>query len=85
VSRRNPPGAELRSEVEYFEQHRVELLERAPGKYALVKGSELLGIYDTELEAIGSGYRRLGNDAFLVKQIVEAEVPLNFASFNVGL
>lgn len=75
----------LQAEVEYFEQHRIELLERAPGKYALIKGSALLGIYDTELEAIGSGYRKLGNEAFLVKQIVEADVPLNFASFNLGL
>jgi hypothetical protein len=75
----------LRPELEFFEQHRLELLDRAAGKYALVKGSELIDVFETELEAIRAGYQRFGNEAFLVKHIVEADLPLTFTSFNLGV
>src|SRR5436305_10513334 len=80
-----PTEVVLRPELEFFEQHRFELLDKASGKYALVKGSELLGVFDTELEAVRAGYHQFGNEAFLVKHIVEADIPLQFASFNLGL
>jgi hypothetical protein len=81
---RSEPVA-LNSELDFFEHHRMELLDRAAGKYALVKGSELIGLFETEMEAVRAGYQRLGNEPFLVKQIVEADVPLNFTSFNLGV
>lgn len=75
----------LQQELDFFEQQRVDLFARAPGKYALVKGTELVGIFDTEIEAIRTGYQKIGNEAFLVKHIVEADVPLTFTSFNLGI
>ena len=75
----------LGQELDFFERQRLDLLERAPGKYALVKGAELIDIFDTELEAVRAGYRRLGNVPFLVKHIVEADVPLVFTTFNLGV
>jgi hypothetical protein len=75
----------LHSELAFFESHRLELVDRAAGKYALVKGSELVGVFETETEAIRAGYQRFGNEAFLVEQIVEADVPLKFTSFNLGI
>ena len=78
-------AAVLQQELDFFEKKRLELVARAPGKYALVKGSELIGIFDTELEAIRAGYQKIGNEAFLVKHIVEADVPLTFTSFNLGI
>lgn len=75
---------QLSREVAYFEAHRDELLHRAPGKFALVKGDAIAGTYETETEAIRAGYERFGNDAFLVKQIVAVDIPLNFTSFHIG-
>ncbi|HKR63178.1 MAG TPA: hypothetical protein VJZ00_05545 [Thermoanaerobaculia bacterium] len=75
----------LHQELKFFEQERLELLARAPGKYALIKGTELIGIFDSELEAVRAGYRQIGNEAFLVKHIVEADVPLVFTTFNLGV
>jgi len=60
------------------------LLAQAPVKYALIKGSEVAGTFDSENEAVGAGYRRYGNEPFLVKHIVEADLPLTFATFNLG-
>jgi len=79
------PTLALREELDFFEHHRFELLERHPGKYALVKGSELAGIFESETDAVGAGYRRYGNEPFLVKRIVEADLPLPFATFNLGI
>jgi hypothetical protein len=81
-----PVGAPvLQQELDFFEQQRLELFASAPGKYALVKGPKLIGIFDTELEAIRAGYQKIGDEAFLVKHIVEADVPLTFTSFNLGI
>ena len=75
----------LQQELDFFERQRLDLLAQAPGKYVLVKGSELIGIFDTELEAIRAGYQKIGNEPFLVKHIVEADIPLKFTSFNLGI
>lgn len=78
------PMLELESELRYFEQHRIEWLRQAAGRYVLVKGAELIGTFASEGEAVGAGFRRFGTEAFLVKHVVEADLPLPFATFNVG-
>jgi hypothetical protein len=75
---------QLEDELRFFEQHRIELLTHAAGRYALIKGTELVGTFASETEAVGAGFRRFGNEAFLVKHIVEADLPLPFATFNLG-
>lgn len=77
--------SKLQEEVAFFERQRLELLERASGKYVLIKGTEVIGIFDTEIEAARAGYRQIGNEPFLIKHIVEADVPLIFTSFNLGV
>jgi len=75
----------LQSEVDAFERIRLNLLDQAPGRYALVKGCNLVDTFGSEAEAIREGYRRFGIEAFLVKHVVVADVPLNFTSFNLGM
>src|SRR4051812_40776946 len=72
----------LQAELDTFESLRMTLVDRLPGKYALVKGRDLVDTFDDEVEAIREGYRRLGNEAFLVKQIVEADFPVTLASLS---
>lgn len=71
-------------ELNFFERERMRLLDRAQGKFALIKGEDLVGIFDTEMEAVRAGYKRFGNEPFLAKHIVEADIPLNFTAFNLG-
>jgi hypothetical protein len=75
----------LQTELDQFERLRLSLLDRASGRFALVKGRDLVDTFGSEAEAIREGYRRFGNEPFLVKHIVEADVPLNFTSFNLGM
>jgi hypothetical protein len=79
------PAIELDTELRYFNERRAELLENAAGKFALVKGQALLGTFDSETEAIRHGYQTLGNVPFLVKQVTEADIPLSFTSFHLGV
>ena len=76
---------ELESEWRYFNEHRAEFLEQAPGKYALIKGNMLVGMFDSEAGAIRKGYEKLGNVPFLVKQVTEVDIPLTFTSFDLGV
>ena len=76
---------ELETELRYFNAHRAELLLDAPGKFALIKGEQVMGIFDSETTAIRHGYKMLGNVPFLVKKVTEVDIPLNFTSFNVGV
>jgi hypothetical protein len=69
----------LEKEVAFFEQHREDFVNQANGKFALVKGESLVGIFETQAAAIRAGYRNFGNQPFLVKQIVLADLPLNIA------
>jgi hypothetical protein len=76
---------ELETEWRYFNEHRAELLRQAAGKFALIKGESLIGMYDSEAGAIRTGYQKLGNVPFLVKEITEVDLPLTFTSFDLGV
>jgi len=70
----------LAEELATYEKHRLELLDRAKGKWVLIHGKEVAGTFDTQSDAIREGYRRYGNVPFLVKEVVEVERPQHFVS-----
>ena len=76
---------ELEAELRYFNEHRAELLEAAAGKFALIKGESVIGMFDTEASAIRRGYETVGNIPFLVKKVTEVDIPLSFTSYNLGV
>jgi hypothetical protein len=78
-------ATELETELRFFNAHRPELLQDAAGKFALVKGDSLIGVFDSDTAAIRHGYETLGNVPFLVKEVTEVDIPLNFTSFHVGV
>jgi len=75
----------LATELKTYEQHRNALLGTAEGKFVLIHGTEVAGVYDTKMDAIAEGYRRFGNVPFLVKQVIKVEVPLQFVSNHLGV
>ena len=68
----------LKKEIEVYESQKAELLDKSKGKFVLIKDDKVIDIFDTEIDAIRQGYKRFGNVPFLVKQIVELEIPQNF-------
>ena len=59
----------LETELAYFEASRAEWVKTHEGKYALVHGEKLAGVYDTADAAYEVGVGAWGNIPFLVKQI----------------
>ncbi|MFO8013430.1 MAG: hypothetical protein R6X20_09010 [Phycisphaerae bacterium] len=76
---------ELSEEQGTYEARKDELLARAAGKFALIKGREVVDVFDSAEDAIRHGYERFGNVPFLVKQIVEVETPQNFTTNLLGV
>jgi len=67
-------------EIKTYEQQRDKLLGTSEGKFVLIRGNQVVGIYDSKMDAISAGYQQFGNVPFLVKQIVKIEMPQNFVS-----
>ena len=77
--------AMLDIELKTYEQNRDQLLGTAEGKYVLIYNNQIVGIYDSKMDAIATGYQQFGNVPFLVKQIVKVEAPQNFTSNLLGV
>jgi len=65
----------LEDELRTYQRHREQLLAAAEGKFVLIKDDRVVGTFDSEMDAIRQGYAVFGNVPFLVKEIVEIEVP----------
>ena len=53
-------------------------LQRDSGKFVLIKGDKIEGIFDTYADALNVGYERFNLEPFFVKQIAPAEQILHF-------
>ena len=78
-------ATKLDQELKTYQAHRDELLGRAEGRYILIRNDELIGTFESQQDALQQGYEKFGNKPFLVKQVVEVEVPQNFTSFPLGV
>ncbi len=63
---------ELEQEFATYKQRLPELGEQQ-GKFALIHGDVLSGVYGTYDDALNSGYEKFGLKPFLVKQIQVVE------------
>ena len=63
----------LANELATYERHKSELVCANEGKYVLIHGDEIAGIWDTYKDALGAGYKQFGLQPFLVKQILGIE------------
>ena len=75
----------LAHELRTYAEHKAELVGKAKGRYVLIKDREIIGVFDTQNDAIQQGYEHFGNVPFLVKQILEVEIPLSFTSNLLGV
>ena len=70
----------LSKELETYEKNKPKLLKDSRGKFALIKGEEVVNVFDTYADAVKVGIDKFGNSPFLVKQILEVDQPQNFTS-----
>jgi hypothetical protein len=70
----------LGTEIQTYEQQRENLLGTSEGKFVLVHGTQVVGIFDSKMDAIAAGYQQFGNVPFLVKQVEKIETPQSFVT-----
>ena len=70
----------LSEELKIYEENKAKLIKEANGKFVLIKGKEIVNIFDTQMDAIKVGIDKFGNDPFLVKKIEEVDQKQNFTS-----
>lgn len=76
---------ELQQELDFFNVHRERWLQDHKGKFALIKGTELIGTFDTAENAYVAGVERFGNVPFLIKQVLERELEGHIPALTLGL
>lgn len=77
----------LDRDIEYFEAHREELLQKYPGKVLLIHEETIIGVFDSEEEAYRKGVEVFGNQPFLIKRVIpkQDEVIAAFPALFLGL
>jgi len=73
----------LAEELETYEKNKQNLLRDNRGKYVLIKGKEIINVFDTQADAVKVGIDKFGNSPFLVKKIQEVDTPQNFTSNHI--
>ena len=63
----------LQKEVDFYETRLEDLLSKYEGKFVLIKGEEIIGIFDTERLAYTEGLEKVGNRPFLIRKIGNLE------------
>jgi len=75
----------LETELDYFNKTKAELLKNHPGKFALIKGEQLIGVFDTPANAFDEGVKQFGREPFMVKRISESEEVYRNQALALGL
>jgi hypothetical protein len=58
-----------------------DLLRKAPGKYVVMHGGELVEFFDTFGDAVRHGQGKFGKDKFSVQEIPSRSVSLGYNSY----
>lgn len=75
----------LEQERAYFDNHLEEWLGQYHGKTVLVKGEELIGVFDSNTEALSEGARRYGLDSFLVRPVQQSPGAVVIPALMLGI
>ena len=75
----------LKEEIQYFDESLEDWLKQYTGMVALVKGGELIGVYNTEDEALIEGARRYQLQPFLVRRIIREQPNVSVPALTLGI
>ena len=73
----------LLDELETYYINRSTLLDKHKGRYVLIKGTQVVGIFDGEDQAITAGLQKFGNAPIFVREITPEEPVIYVKGINV--
>jgi hypothetical protein len=83
------PSAEkaplLGEEIQFYEQNKEALIRDHLNRHLLIKGTEVIGSYSTEGQAIREGVRRFGTEPFLVRLTGEDTPVVSVPALTLGI
>ena len=69
----------LQKELIKYSAVRAELQAQYPDVgFVVIKGDEVLGVWESRMDALKAGIDKYGNVPFLVKDLYESDVAINF-------
>ncbi len=75
----------LEKEMKWFEKNRKCLAEEHSGKYAVVSGEKLVGVFDDFSVAFRSGSEEVGSPDILVKMISTSDQLFYAPAYVLGI
>jgi hypothetical protein len=75
----------LDEELRTYAQQEEELKRTASGKFVVIKGTEIVGTFDSAEAALTEGTRRFGLEPYLVRRVGEPIEQLNIPALTLGL
>jgi hypothetical protein len=75
--------AMLERELATYRANHGQLLVEHRGKFVLIKDDDVVDVFSSIDDALKHGYELFKSEPFLVKQVLEVDVPHNFTSFQI--
>lgn len=75
----------LEQELEYFERNLSAWLTENQGRFALVHGQELVGMFNTNDDALSEGARQFGLSSFLIRPVLPSAGTITAPALTLGL
>jgi hypothetical protein len=75
----------LEQERTLYDAYLNEWLQRYADRWVLVRGQELIGVFNTVEEALVEGTRRFGLTPFLVRQVTPSQEPVRIPALALGV
>ena len=75
----------LKEEIRIFNDHLSEWLKSHTGKFVLIKGEEVIGFYNTDIEALSEGARLFGLEPFLVRPVIPVQEEVEIPAMMIGV
>ncbi|PIP22559.1 MAG: hypothetical protein COX37_03395 [Candidatus Nealsonbacteria bacterium CG23_combo_of_CG06-09_8_20_14_all_39_17] len=63
----------LQKQLEYFKARQKELVEKYEGKFLVINGQKVHGVYDTEIEAYADAKKKFELGDFLIQQCLSGQ------------
>jgi hypothetical protein len=71
---------EIRQNYTFFKGVVSTLMDQHAGKFALIRGQEIVGYYTLAGEAVAEGSRLFGESPFSVQRVINRPIDLGFLS-----
>jgi len=75
----------LSEERSYYEESLPDWLTKYAGRVVLVKGRELIGVYNTDEEALTVGAQKFGLTPFLVRRVEPVRQEVSIPALTLGI